>query len=289
MKKLLFSLLILFLSMFIFGVIIILTSILIIFNFFENDFGHDEYIEGNIEYAEMYIEVLNKNITENNNGYIPLSRILYFYNDNPTLSFESIYSNNIDINEKSMKPISDVCNEYYKNVFICTKENISNSKQVDTYIFKPFNMPLDFNESKITSYFGKERYVFEKFDIHYAWDFSAKEKTNVYSIGNGVVTNVRFNQDTNISDTTNGLGNFIEIEYLIQEKKYTTIFAHLFPNSNTVNIGDTVTHWQKIAEVGTTGYSEGNHLHFQITLNSQLIDGMNLIDFTHEKEMYINN
>lgn len=41
--------------------------------------------------------------------------------------------------------------------------------------------------------------------------------------------------------------------------------------------------WQKIATVGTTGYSTGNHLHFQVSLDSKKIDGMSLIDFINEK------
>ena len=36
---------------------------------------------------------------------------------------------------------------------------------------------------------------------------------------------------------------------------------------------------QKIAGVGTTGYSTGNHLHFQVSLNGKYIDGLSLIDF----------
>ena len=37
---------------------------------------------------------------------------------------------------------------------------------------------------------------------------------------------------------------------------------------------------QKIGEVGTTGYSTGNHLHFQVSLDGNKIDGLNLIDFS---------
>lgn len=39
---------------------------------------------------------------------------------------------------------------------------------------------------------------------------------------------------------------------------------------------------QKIAEVGTTGYSTGNYLHFQTSLNGKYVDGLSLIDFNLE-------
>ena len=38
--------------------------------------------------------------------------------------------------------------------------------------------------------------------------------------------------------------------------------------------------WQQIAEVGTTGYSTGPHLHYQVSKDGNTVDGMSLIDFT---------
>ena len=49
-----------------------------------------------------------------------------------------------------------------------------------------------------------------------------------------------------------------------------------------VKVGDKVKGWQQIEEVGTTGYSTGPHLHYQVSLNGSYIDGMSLIDFTSE-------
>ena len=265
---------------------IILIPILMIYNFFGGEISDSGYIEGNIEYASQYKEVLNKYITKKQNGYVPLSRILYFYNEDSDLSFSKIYSNNLDFELKNMKPISEVCLDFYKDLEACNKEEYSNSNQLDEYPYKPFNPPIEFKKTTITSYFGQERVVFDEYDIHYAWDFATSAKTPVYSIGEGIVKTVRFNQDTNVTDTSNGAGNYIEIEYEYEDNKYRVIYGHLYPHSALVKVGQKVRSWQKIGEVGTTGYSTGNHLHFQVSISGKKIDGMSLIDFTSENPSF---
>lgn len=258
----------------------LLIPILMIYNFFGGEISDSGYIEGNIEYASEYQKVLNKYITKNFIAYIPLSRILYFYNEDSDLSFDEIYKNNIDYELQTMKPISDVCNEHYAKLSVCSDSDIEASNQIDEYSYKPFNSPLKLDKTSITSFFGEERIVYDEFDIHYAWDFAAPAQTPVYAIGEGVVKVVRFNQSTNSINTSNGAGNYIEIEYEIDGEIYSVIYGHLYPNSAKVKVGDVVSSWEQIASVGTTGYSTGNHLHFQMEKNNKKIDGLSLIDFT---------
>ena len=52
--------------------IMLLIPILMIYNYFGGEISDSGYIEGNMEYADEYQRVLNKNITDNNYGYIPL-------------------------------------------------------------------------------------------------------------------------------------------------------------------------------------------------------------------------
>jgi putative secreted M23 family peptidase len=66
--------------------------------------------------------------------------------------------------------------------------------------------------------------------------------------------------------------NNIKISCEIEKIKYIVWYAHLFPNISLVSVGDKVSVGQKIAEVGTTGYSTGTHLHFQV-----IIDGKNVV------------
>lgn len=260
--------------------LIILVPVLMLYNFFGGEISDSGYIEGNMEYAEEYSNVLNKYITRNYIGYIPLSRILYFYLEDDSLSFDEIYDKNLDRELMTIKPISDVCLESYKNMSICSEEDISNSNQVDDYFYKPFSLPLDFSRATITSYFAQERIVYDEYDIHYAWDFASPAQSEVYSVYDGKVIEVRFNQNTNEINTSNGAGNYITIRYEIDGDIYDVLYGHLYPRSNKVKVGDLVKQGEVIATVGTTGYSTGNHLHWQVLKNGKKIDGMNLVDFT---------
>lgn len=263
--------------------IVILIPCLLLFGFFESD-NPDDYVENNIIYAEEYKSVLNENITKNNNGYVPLNRILYFYKSNENKSFSEIYLKNLDSDTKRMKPISDVCIE--NNFLGCNNLEIKNGNQIDEFQKKPFSKPIDFSKATITSFFMQERIVYDQFDVHKAWDFASNAEEEVYSVCDGIAKRVSFPYSENKIDTNGGYGNYIELECLIENKKYKVIYGHLFPKSTTIKNGDKVSKNQKIATVGTTGYSTGNHLHFQVqNEKNEYIDGMSFINFLEDKSI----
>lgn len=258
--------------------IIILIPILMIMNFFGANIT-DGYIENNGQYAEQYRSVLTKNI-RNNNGYVSLERILYFYLADNTLTFDEIYDDNIDKESKRIIPISEVCQiNKYKVLDVCRSDYISTSGQIDEEQAKPFAPPTDFSNSTITSIFMEERIVFGNSDIHEAWDIATSSQTPVYSTCDGIVEYVSFTQEENATNTSAGGGNQIKISCEINDLVYQVWYAHLYPNSFKVFTGQAVFKGQLIASVGTTGYSTGNHLHYQVLLDGQTIDGMSLIDF----------
>lgn len=239
----------------------------------------DEYVENNYEYADKYREVLNDNIR---NGYVSLSRILYFYLENDRLTFDEIYKDNLEIETKKQKTISEVCElEKYKSMTVCKESELNSSSQIDDEISKPFTFPLNIKKMKITSFFMEERIVYDKSDIHQAWDFSAPNETKVYSVCDGEVVYESFKFLENKTDV-NGLGgNEIKIKCEVDDElTYIAWYAHLYPDSSKVKIGDKVDAGQEIASVGTTGYSTGPHLHFQVQRDNTNVDGMSLIDFT---------
>jgi murein DD-endopeptidase MepM/ murein hydrolase activator NlpD len=73
---------------------------------------------------------------------------------------------------------------------------------------------------------------------------------------------------THAGDNNNGYGNYVTI--LHENGKISTLYAHC--SKLSVKCGDKVTKGQKIAEVGSTGKSTGNHLHFEVRLNNNPVD-----------------
>lgn len=261
--------------------LVILIPVLVIMNFFGANIT-DDYVENNSEYSAMYIDTLNKNIN-NGNGYVSLSRILYFYLATDDLSFEEIYEDNLDKDTKKQKLISDVCNmEKYKKLYVCNKSELESSNQIDEEQAKPFNAPLDIVDLNVTSFFKEERIVYGVLDIHSAWDFSSPNGTKVYSVCNGTVESMSFPYSNNVIDIYGGGGNTITLKCEVDNLKYYITYAHLYPNSSKVKVGQKVKHWEQIANVGTTGNSTGPHLHYQVTLNNKVVDGLSLIDFTNK-------
>lgn len=247
----------------------------------------DNYVEDNIDYADSYLEVLNENITNANNGYIPLQRILYFYLEDNSLSFSEIYNDNLDKDLKQMLPIEEVCQiEKYRYYDVCKTENIEESNQINELQTKPFSPPLDFKLSTITSFFMQERIVYGSYGVHKAIDIASSGESPVYSVADCMVKAIDFPYSQNIIDKTGGGGNNISLECPIDDVTYIVRYMHLFPNSSKVSVGDSVKQGQKIAEVGTTGYSTGNHLHFQVEINGNQVDGLSLIDFNLSDSFY---
>lgn len=263
--------------------LIILIPILMILDFFGANIT-DGYVANNSQYASEYKSTLNKYVKQNK-GYVSLERILYFALADESLTYDEIYNDNLDPETKKMLPISEVCLiKKYKVLDVCKSDYLSTSGQIDETQNKPFVPPLNFSNATVTSFFMEERVIYGEADIHYAWDFGASAQTPIYSVCDGTVKVVNFPYSTNSINTndTQG-GNIIKISCEVNDEiTYDVLYAHLYPNSSKVQVGNKVSKGQQLASVGTTGYSTGNHLHFQVSLNGNRIDGMSLIDFTYE-------
>lgn len=269
-------------------IVILLTAVMIVLDFFGTN-TTDGYVQDNMAYASEYKKVLNENI---DNGYVSLERILFFYLARDGYSFSKLYQDNLDYESKRMKPISEVCSEMeYKFLSICSVNEINLSNQIDEYQNKPFVKPLDFSKVKISSFFMEQRIVFGNYSVHKAWDLATPAETDVYSVCDGEIQKVSFPYSTNEKDISGGGGNQIELKCNVDDMTYKVTYAHLYPNSAKVGVGDIVTKGQIIAGVGTTGYSTGNHLHYQVQKeDGTYVDGMSLIEFgTEELDSEINS
>jgi murein DD-endopeptidase MepM/ murein hydrolase activator NlpD len=107
--------------------------------------------------------------------------------------------------------------------------------------------------------------------LHKGIDIAAPVGTPIYAAQDGVVISSGWN--------SGGYGNLIKIEH---PNKEITLYAH--NSSNLVKKGDIVTQGQVIATMGSTGFSTGPHLHFEIRNESgKAIDPYPLIFNGKEK------
>lgn len=257
---------------------VILIPVLMVLDFFGANIT-DNYVENNMDYADRYKEAINMAL-KNKKGYVPLNRILYFYLEDDSLSFYQIYVDNLDNDTNKLLPISEVCElPKYKNFEGC--KDYESGDQIDEEQNKPFSPPIDFSKITVTSFFMEERIVFGKSDVHGGWDLACGNKTPVKAVCDGKVTKVSFPYKENVTNTSGGGGNQIYLECEVDEDvTYKVIYAHLYPDTAKVKEGQTVKVGDELAGVGTTGYSTGPHLHYQVELNGSKVDGMSLIDFS---------
>ena len=113
--------------------------------------------------------------------------------------------------------------------------------------------PLDI--FRISSNFNLKRKhpIHKKIKAHRGVDYAAPRGTPVYSAGDGKVIASGYNKYN---------GNYVFIQH---GQTYTTKYIHL--HKRKVRKGQTVRQRQIIGSVGSTGYSTGNHLHYEFLVN----------------------
>jgi murein DD-endopeptidase MepM/ murein hydrolase activator NlpD len=87
--------------------------------------------------------------------------------------------------------------------------------------------------------------------LHKGVDIAAPTGTSVYGAAEGVVLRIGYDPA--------GYGNFIEMRH---PNGLTSLYGHL--SRVDVASGDAVATGQRIGLIGSTGYSTGPHLHFEI-------------------------
>lgn len=134
-----------------------------------------------------------------------------------------------------------------------------------TYVGGTLKSPFDFDwRSVVTSEFGsRDPITLPDGSItgsyHTGIDFGVGLGTPILALNSGTVVMVRNFED--------GLGYFLVIDH---GGGILSVYAHC--SRILVGEGDKVNQGQKIAEVGSTGYSTGNHLHLEIWENGKTIN-----------------
>lgn len=116
----------------------------------------------------------------------------------------------------------------------------------------------------ISSIFANRKHpITGKYGHHTGNDIPAPSGTEIHAANAGVVTEVGRDRV---------YGNYIQISH---GNGYSTFYAHM-KSTAIVKEGETVSRGQVIGYVGTTGWSTGNHLHFELRINGTRKDVLTL-------------
>jgi len=119
------------------------------------------------------------------------------------------------------------------------------------------------NLKSMVSGFGYRTDPFTKArKMHEGMDFTAKTGTPIYATGDGVVARA--------DNTASGYGNHIVIRHGFG---YETLYGHL--SRYKCRAGQRIKRGDVIGYVGSTGRSEGPHLHYEVHKNGKVVNPLN--------------
>lgn len=124
--------------------------------------------------------------------------------------------------------------------------------------------PLSF--ARVTSYFGRRFHPISRvFRQHQGVDYGAPTGTPVSAIADGMVEMARWN---------GGYGNFVRVRH---SGGLVSCYGHLSRYGNCIKPGRRVRQGQIVGYVGSTGYSTGPHLHFEVHQNGRPVNPLKVI------------
>ena len=130
---------------------------------------------------------------------------------------------------------------------------------------KKFLLRQPVPNGRFRSKFGKRRHpISRRVKMHWGVDFSAPRGTPILSAGNGVVEKAGWNA---------GYGRQTIIRHA---NGYKTSYSHQHRFAKGIKPGARVRQGQIIGKVGSTGYSTGPHLHYEVIVNGNKVNPMKI-------------
>lgn len=134
-----------------------------------------------------------------------------------------------------------------------------------------FNWPTP-NNHVISDYYGLR--TWNNQGIHYGLDISGNQRSgdDIVSAESGTVILVSNYCTHNYAKSSScgcggGFGNYVIVDH---GNGYATLYGHC--SSIDVSVGQKVQRGEVIAHIGSTGYSTGYHLHFEVRINGDRVD-----------------
>ncbi|WAM34601.1 murein hydrolase activator EnvC family protein [Caldicellulosiruptor morganii] len=161
--------------------------------------------------------------------------------------------------EKILDELEEISNELSKKI----KEILAKQKTKRIYSGGKLLWPVD-GYYDITSYFGMRFHpILKKNKMHTGIDIGAPYNARVLAAADG---------DVILAGWISGYGKTIILD---NGSGISTLYAHL--SSINVSVGQKVKRGECIGNVGSTGYSTGPHLHFEVRINGDVVDPLNYL------------
>jgi len=189
----------------------------------------------------------------------------------PGDSFEIVYEHFIDENGEPVKTgdvvyasltLSDDTLELYRFTPSSGVWDFfnSNGQSVRKALMRT---PID--GAQLTSGFGMRTHPTLGYTkMHRGVDFGAPTGTPIYAAGDGVIEKI---------GPFSSYGNYIRIRH---NSEYSTAYAHMSGFAKGLGQGDRVHQGDVIGYVGTTGRSTGPHLHYEVLINGEQVNPLNI-------------
>ncbi len=138
-------------------------------------------------------------------------------------------------------------------------------QSTDAVTSRPFHLPV---QGYVSSPFGpRNNPLTGKPEIHKGIDLVNAKGTPIHAAAGGIVLR---------AGSATGYGNVVMVTHLIDRQVYTTVYAHL--DSISVSAGQTVMPGETVGTLGTTGWSTGPHLHFELHKGEWAVGQPNAVD-----------
>ena len=231
-----------------------------------------EASQAEAEEAKAGLEATKRDLDAQLENRSAAMRELENASDEVKASYQEIEDEEADINaqiDKMAKELAEQERRRHEEAARIAAQNSGSSGQSNQSVApvqtsSGYTFPLSSGYRRVTSRFGNRKHpITGQYKLHTGVDISAPNGTTIMAAKSGTVI---------IAGRSTAYGNYVVINH---GGGLTTLYAHMSKlgttNGATVNAGDT------IGYVGSTGYSTGNHLHFEVRLNGSYQDAGSIL------------
>lgn len=220
--------------------------------------GKEKATIANLEEAENLVKELNKKYEEKLNTKIAIVEVITTDNEKDVTTVKTAKADITNELDKQVEKKTTVTTSSKTTTSSSTNQSTTSTKVASLNGVKLTVTPVS---GTITSRFGNRESI--RSNEHSGLDIAAPKGTAIKAAASGTVI---------FAGYSGGYGNVVKISH---GNGIQTYYAHC--SKLYVSTGDKVSAGDKIAAVGSTGNSTGNHLHFEVVKNGVSLNPQNYL------------